>query len=400
MKPTIAYVAEGKLYTISPRGMVKAFESPFVMDLLQRDERRAQRDGWKQDSAGWNATAPAAMLAAQMGLQGPGTGRRIQYTAVAASDEPGRCLFALHTDTVGGVFELTLPDEERRLVHQPNLLIQDLSRHPLPNGEGMIACSIPDQRGACHLATMRRDGGRLIEITEGDSMDQCPSWVPVPEKTLVYQSAGIARDTNGFQRALSPYRIEKLNLDRGTLDTIAEDHRYDLLMPRMDDEQVLYYIRRPYLRDGYEHVPALTRLKYALLWPFGVLLAIGAFLNVFSTMFRGKPLTPASGPAKPGPDSKQMFLWGRRIAADKIIKNNAADESITVPKDWELCRVDATGNPIVLARGVACFDLTPDGSIVYSDARRIVYQSPAGEESEIARHELVQTLAFISKADD
>lgn len=392
---TIAYIAEGKLYVRETNGTVRVVTSKFVEDMLKRDERRRERDGWKQNSAGWQATSQEVFFAGQLGLD-QNTGRRIAFTSVASDTEPGRCLFAIHTDTVGGLFELTMPEDERRLLHQPNLHLQDLSRHPLPNAEGVIACSLQSPSGAAHVAIMNADGSRLSEITEGDSLDQCPSWVPVPGRVLVYQSAGLARDMNGAIRAVSPYRIERLDLDRGELETLVEQDEYDLLMPRCDDRQTLYCIRRPYSPMGHTQLSPMLRMKYALLWPFGVLASVGAFLNVFSAMYRGKPLTPAGGPKnKQGPDAKQMYLWGRRVAAEKIINDANASGQITVPRDWELVRIDATGNPAVLAKGVAAFDLLPDGSLVYTDGTRIIHRDTEGTEHQLVRHELIERLAVV-----
>jgi len=398
MDLTVAYIAEGKLYVRESDGAVRAVESKFVRDMLDRDERQRARDGWKQNAPGWQATSQDIFLAAQMGLN-HGSGRHIAFTSVAADIKPGQCLFAINTDTVGGLFEFELPELERRLVHQPNLHLLDLARHPLPNGQGVIACAVQSATGTSNLAITNSDGSRLREITEGDSLDQCPAWVPIPGQVMVYQSAGLARDLNGAVRGISPYRIERLDLDRGELDTLREEEGFDLLMPRCDERQTLYCIRRPYRELGYADVPILTRIKYAVLWPFGVLAAFGAFLNVFSAMFRGKPLTPAGGPnTRKGPDAKQMFLWGRRVAADNIINDTSSRELVVVPRDWELVRIDATGNATVLARGVAAYDLLDDGSVVYTDGSKIHHRSKSGQLTELARHELIERLAVLPAA--
>ena len=292
---------------------------------------------------------------------------------------------------------MTLPDDERRLLHQPNLHVVDLSRHPLSSAEGIIACSLQSSSGAAHLVVSNADGGRLREITEGDSLDQCPSWVPVPGRILVYRSAGLARDMHGNIRETSAYRIERLDLDRGELETLAEHDGFDLLMPRCDDRQTLYCIRRPYRSMGHLELPLATRLRFIVLWPFGVLAAIGAYLNVFSAIYRGTPLTPAGGPnTRKGPDAKQMFLWGRRIAAEQAIQQTNQANLITVPRDWELVRIDATGSTTVLARNVAAFDLLPDGAVVYTDGCVIRHCNKTGDITELARHELIERLAVVS----
>ena len=64
-----------------PDGAVRMVTSRFVEQMLERDERQRARDGWKQKSAGWQATSQEMFLAAQLGMD-QGTGRRIAFTSV------------------------------------------------------------------------------------------------------------------------------------------------------------------------------------------------------------------------------------------------------------------------------------------------------------------------------
>ena len=92
MDLTVVYISEDKLFVRESDGAVRAFQSKFVQDLLDRDERQRSRDAWKQNSAGWQATEMNALVAAQMGLEA-GNGRRIAFTSVASDNVAGRCLF-------------------------------------------------------------------------------------------------------------------------------------------------------------------------------------------------------------------------------------------------------------------------------------------------------------------
>ena len=148
-------------------------------------------------------------------------------------------------------------------------------------------------------------------VTEGDSLDECPSWVPGTGRRLVFQSAGIARDQNGHPRDQSCFRVEQLDLDSQKMDVVVEDVRFDYLAPRMDSAGNLFAVRRPY-ESRHPRVSPLQLLKDILLFPFRVLMAIAAFLNVFSMFFRQQPLYRAGGPESQE-DSQRMVLFGRLI---------------------------------------------------------------------------------------
>src|SRR6185503_6097418 len=95
----------------------------------------------------------------------------------------------------------------------------------------------------------------------------------------------------GHFAALGPYCIQHLDVESGSLNTLAEDPRFDLLTPFQTSTGTLYFIRRPY-RTGRELNP-LTLLKDIILFPFRLLLAVFHFLQFFSMRYSGKKLSSA-----------------------------------------------------------------------------------------------------------
>ena len=385
-----AFLAQGKLFVKHGDQPAKEIESKFAQEIIERDTRDRQRHGWKQSSNGWMATSRGEMPW-MTGQTGDPEARRIHITSVArvAAVDAAHMLYTLDTDTVGGLFHYdTLEAYERRLVHHSEFRIRDLDRHP---DDGEIACSVRHKDGTASVAVMPADGGKLREITEGDSVDESPAWVTGRERKLVFQTAGIGRDHAGIPLGLGPYRIEMLDFERNDMRVVMEDAQRDLLQPRMLADGTLYFIRRPWYLHGHAPVSPLRRIGDVLLYPFRLMLALHAFLNFMSMTFRGKGLTAAGGPKREGPDMRFMMLHGRMIDVKKaesaLSKQGGAG---LFPRDWELVKVDATGAEQTLARGVGSYDLTPQGTVLYSDGKAVFEVNDAGKADVICRQAMIE----------
>ena len=382
--PTIAYLAEGKLHVVAADGADRQIESPFIEQMLERRERDRQNKKWRASGMMWNVTNAAEERAFDQAAAGDG--RRVRFTSVA----PGAgetLLYTIDTDTITGLFERALDsDDERRLVHKQGFALADLSRHPTT---GRLAGSVRSADASANLIVTDADGGKPREVTEGDAMDEAPAWAPGAGERLVYQSAGIGRDAHGGIYGLAPYIIQELDLDRGRLDTLLEDERFDLLMPRLSADGALYFIRRPYqLHPG---ASVGQRLLDVVLFPYRLIRAFIAFFNVFSVMFSRKPLITAGGPEREGPDQAHLLLHGRLVDAQRALRQarQGADVSL-VPANWELVRRMPDGETEVIAPGVLTFDLGPDGSVIYSNGVAIRQQAANGEVSLICRGRLIE----------
>ncbi|HXE55550.1 MAG TPA: hypothetical protein VN541_21180, partial [Tepidisphaeraceae bacterium] len=321
-EPAIAYIAEGKLYLKQPGSSPRLLDSPFVQGILDRVSRDRQRNEWKsQGGAGWNFGRAMMPVPGQP----PAEIRRVQYTGVSRGASAGELIYAIDTDHVGGLFGFEIAENsERRLFHRNQFRPRDLVRHP---ADGTLAFSLPQPDGSANIALLQPDGRGLREVTEGDSMDEAPSWVG-NDRVLLFQSAGIGRDQRGLHRMYGPYAIQRLDLDRGDLITVAEDDAFDFLTPRMGADGWLYFIRRPYEPHG-RGISPIKALLDVVLFPYRVARATVHFLNFFSLMFSRKPLLTAGGPPREGPDTRYMMLWGKVIDAEKIL--NASKSSGGAP---------------------------------------------------------------------
>lgn len=388
-EPAVAYIAEGKLYLKGAGGEPRLIDSPFVQGILDRVSRDRQRNEWKaQGGIGWNFGARSMM---PMPGQPPAEVRRVQYTGVGRGAGAGELVYAIDTDHVGGLFAFqTADNSERRLFHRNQFRPRDLVRHPI---DGTLAFSLAEPDGSANIAILTPDGRGLRELTEGDSVDEAPSWSG-SDRVLLFQSAGIGRDAMGLHRMHGPYAIQRLDLDRGDLTTLAEDGAYDFLSPRLGPDGALYYIRRPYQPHGHGMSP-LKALLDVLLFPYRVARAIVHFLNFFSLMFARKPLLTAGGPPREGPDARYLMLWGKVIDAEKAMKaSKKLGGTSLVPSSWELIRSRDGSGQEVLAKGVLSYDLCGDG-VVYSNGSTVTHRFGSGDVSQLATGRMIERVVSV-----
>ena len=365
MELKIAYLSQGKLFFKHGDLAAREIDSEFGQDVVNRALQRYQKDEWK--TGGRGSLFSGSMLWGAQDMD-PGT-LRADITGVTGSDQDGELLFALATNYVGGLFRYDWAhDEEKRVFHKENFRVKDLDRHPKQN---LVACSQHSPSGTANIGIIQRYG--LRQVTEGDSVDAAPSWIPNRDKELVFQSAGIARNTQGFALGLGPFAIQRLDLNRGTLTTLLDDPNYDFLLPHLDADGTLTFIRRPYEMPGRPRFSVVKFFTDILAFPFRVVRAIIHFLNFFSLTFARKPLITAAGPKMEGADQQTLTLWGRIIDAEKALRESARDQEnpSLVPPSWELVRRRPSGDESTLAKGVVAFDIDRQGRIVYTNGSAI-----------------------------
>ena len=385
--PTIAYLAQGKLYLKNGSAKGQLIESDFAHGILDRLERERERHDWKKGGMAWNFGRGVGALGPSAP---PAEVRRIRFSGLARSAKPGYLLYALDTDYVGGLFEYEMTGGyERRLFHRNQFRASDLACR---DADGRIAMSLQSDAGTAHIAVIGREGRGLQQITEGDCVDESPDWSMAQPSVLVYQSAGVGRDERGFRQELGPYAIHLLDIDKGDMKVAAESPTHDLLSPRVGPDGCVYYIRRPY-----ERRPPVSKIKILLdlvLFPFRVIRAIVHFLNVFSMLFAKKPLLTAGGPDREGPDQRFVMLWGRMVDAQKAARAATGDATELVSKNWELVRQSPDGSTQVLARAVVHFDLLPDGRLLYSTGGRVMLVEGT-ETIEVVRGAMIERVVAL-----
>ncbi len=383
------YIAGGKLHLKLDGAPFRLISSEFAQATQERMLQIQRRNIFRDRGIMANRVPPQMLK--QMEEQA-NTPTPVNFTSVCC-DRDGKIYYALNVGEVAGVFTLDSDRiKEKRLYHGSDFLIQHLDIH---QEEQLIACTTQQKDGTANIAIMPTTGAKPHEVTEGDSIDLAPSWIPHKIKALVYQSAGIARNREGYVCDRSPFRLEELDFDRQEITCLAEDESYDFLEPKMTSDGTLYYIRRPY-NPRREETSVWTILKDLLLLPLRLLNTFYQILNFFALTFTGKPLMKV-GEIKPADSEQQMQVWGELIDLHKLSQNKNRKEAKLpglVPDSWQLICKTTDGTEQAIAKGVLYYDLSPDGSILYTNGN-IIYalKDATAEPEKLLEHKLVEHLA-------
>lgn len=382
----VGWVANGKLFVQGGYGAVQEISSPYAQQAMDRAERNREKNAWKKDTA--------------FGVAAHGNYRDFTQDAdpiliaSARFTGDGKLLYFQADHGMGGLFSYDLASgHEERLLHRQQLRLQDMAL--CPSGQ-TIYCTMESRAGASHIASMSTSGDGLRELTGGDTIDAAPTAVPGAEGVVIYQSAGIGRDQQGGWAGIGHVTLQELNTTTGRITPVLEDPRYDFLSPRVAADGALFFIRRPYEQPHYK---ASNVVLDTVLFPFRLLRALFHYLNFFSLMYSRKPLTGAGGMPMQA-DMKNIILQGRRIDAERALRSEASIGGVPslVPSSWQLVRRTRNGAESVVASNVSSFDITPNGTVVYSNGRGMFALDAQGRSSLLSQGDLVGAVLVQDRA--
>jgi hypothetical protein len=391
MSTRIAYIAQGKIHLLEPGRPARLIESKFGQSVLDRASQIQQRNAWKMKGTGARFMSGAALWG---GNAGDATAIPMAVTGVSCGTQNGELVYSIATDEITGVFALRNDaKEEQRLFHTADFRISQLRAHPT---EDRIACVVMG-RGFSNIAVMRGDGCELSDVTQGDSIDRAPSWVPGANHDVVYQSSGVARDQKGNSVGVSAARIERLNAESGEITTLLEDPHYDYLDPQVDGAGNLYCIRKPTASLQRRFNPLRALLDLVLL-PFRLLYALFQFVNFFTARYTGKTLVTSGDARQKRADMMQMMMLGNLMQAQHEAEAAVdRDKEGLVSRKWELLKKSTNGQEEVVQRGVLSFDLCADGSVVYTNGSRIFHLGSDGKTETLGKDELISQVLALPK---
>ena len=389
MSRSVLYITQGRIHLKEPDKPARLIESKFGQSLIDRAGMIKERNAWKTKGTG------AQFMAGRMLWGGDGHDPMEMtqaVTGVSRGTRPGEFLYSLASDEVSGVFALrNQTADEQRLFHTADFRITQLSAHP---SEDRVACVV-QHRDVSNIAVMRSDGADLTDVTQGDSIDRAPTWVPGSSNEIVFQSSGIARNQQGVYAGTASARIEKLNLDNGEIATVLQDEARDFLDPQMNAQGDLFCIRKPYQALHPKFNPLRALLDFVL-FPFRFLFAIFQFMNFFTVRYTGKTLVTSGNARQKQTDIRQMMMLGNLMQAQRDAEKSAErDREGLVAKSWELIRKTGSGEIQVLERGVLSFDLCDDGAIVFTDGSRVFLRQPNGSKEKIAEDKFISQVIAV-----
>jgi hypothetical protein len=387
MDTPYAFIAQGVLHFLEKDGKINAVESEFGKKVCERAFSIYQRNAWKREGTGAHFMSGGLIWAA--GQQQVSSRIQVFLTGLAKGRLNGEWFYSLDTGSISGMFRMPSDQTEQRLFHTSEFHMRHPSVH-LETGE--IACSLTNRDGSTNIAYMSDQGAGVTEVTEGDSMDLAPSWVPGTNRRLVFQSAGIARDSHGHFRGYGPFAIHSLDLDENRMNTLCEDPQLDYLWPKMELDGSLHFIRRPYVKPGL-HFHWGRFLMDILLFPFRFLFAILQYCNFFTIRYTGKPLSTVGGARQRDMDLKRMMVQSNILNAAQayqLEEKGKEEDTSLVPSSSQLIRRLPSGQEDVLAKGVLSFDLCSGGSILYSDGATVFRVDKEGRQVQLAKGQFIE----------
>ncbi len=380
---TLAYISQGKLFHKCGNSPATEIQSPFGQKVIDRTIRAHQKDEWKTQGSGSHFGGSVLWGVDRINTDAV----RVNVNSVTRDPDTDQLYYLLFFERAGGLFVYDYEtNEENRLFHKENFYAKDLDLNPKTD---QLVCSQGFPNSISNIVVMNKDGSDLRELTGGDAIDEAPSWIPGERRRILFQSSGVARNKDGFVVGKGPTSIQALDLDDDRLTSVLEDSRYDFLLPHISPDGFLYFIRRPYEIFSYSGKAAITDF---FLFPFRLIRAVFHFLNFFSLVFSKKPLTTASGPKLEGDDLKTIVLRGKVIDAEKTLRkgNSIMGVPSLVPSSWELIRRSPDGRETAVARNVAAFDISRDGTIVFSNGCGIYTLDPQEKPRLLLRDHLIE----------
>jgi hypothetical protein len=372
-----AYLARDRVFArLEGDASPREIESPYGQSVRARAAKIARRNAWKSQGRGARFMMGFGG-APEDALDREGPPVPITYAGLSRGGNASEIVYALTSGVVSGLFAYDVEKgEERRLFHGADAHVADPAYH---DDEHVFVCTLRGKGGMAHIAVMRGEGSDLIELTEGDAVDGAPSWIP-GERAIVFQTSGIGRDRAGNIAGFAPAAVHRLDVEKGSIEPVLEDERFDYTSPRVSKDGVLHALRKPRITTRAPINPFRVLLQ-AVLFPFRLLWAFIQFLNFFGARYTGKPLITSGDAKTRRADARQMMIAGNLIDAAR--EGDEEDEPKIDPR-WELVR--KRGEEIeVVARGVLCFDLCDDGGVIWSDGSSVRHQSHKGATETLAK---------------
>ena len=241
-----------------------------------------------------------------------------------------------------------------------------------------------------NLERLDSEGKFTETVTGGDSCDTLPSFSKTYPQQVLYQSAGIARDEDGYPVAYGPTSINQIDFEQGEMREILADEQYDYLLPRADTAGQLYCIRRPYAPRS--HRSYVSALKETLLFPAALLSAILGFLTAFTRLF-DQGSSQSKRPNMPQRvENKYVKVLDKTIDLAKIQQSSKSSKEPTLgPGSWELIRISGAREIQVIKKGVSFYELAPDGRVICTNGYRVHRISPEGSQLAF-KHKVIQVL--------
>src|SRR5262249_23632209 len=155
-------------------------ESVFGNSIREKAVRAQQKHSWKSGGSDGSPFSGAVLWGkAAMQQDVP-----LAITSICGSHEPGSLVYSMESGSLCALLEVTqLGAEERRLWNDNQTQIRHVS---VSLGKGDMVFSVLHQNGTANIGVKMAGQGGFKELTEGDSFDTAPRWLPGEEKKIIF----------------------------------------------------------------------------------------------------------------------------------------------------------------------------------------------------------------------
>lgn len=391
---SIAYLAGGKIHLKEGDAEARVVESEFGQSIQRRAQQMERKNAWKQDGRSAGVMGGGGML---WGQEANPLDQGMRITGLSRGREAGSILYSMVTSAVTGVFAFDgVKNAESRVYHGADRRVEGPCASPEHEA---IACSVRHKNGTSSIALMRADGSEVAVVTEGDTIDLSPHWIPSAPRDVVFQSAGFGRDASGNFAGIGPFGIQRLDVESGALTTLVEDPERDFLDPKIGPDDALYVITRPYRGQAKPASPFRFVLDL-LLSPFRLIYALASYFNFFTVRYTGKPLMTSGDARSRAADTRRMMELGNIMDAERAARRgleregDGREDEGAVPSSWKLVRIE-NGHEETLAKGVLSFDFLAGGGVVYTGGKGIFTRDAKGHVTKLSDAQAVTSVVAI-----
>lgn len=298
-------------------------------------------------------------------------------------------LYAISVENSSGLFR-TWPgiaeNAEGHIVHNSE---RRFSSPSYSDKRDALVYSVLEPDGTENLHLMNLADESEQELTEGDSADSFPRWAIDGSNRVVYQTAGIGRDTHGNFALMGPSCLNILDFEDKEIIEVNYSEQFDYIMPVLNNDTI-YAIRRPYESVKRRSFTPLDLLKI----PLNIAKTLFSWVNYNSMIFRGKPLSEGMKGRQEQVQQK-MILHGNLVDAEKAIaaseKRGDAVPAI-VPRSWCLVSITDQGEESVIEEGVIAFDIEKSGDIIFSNGSGIFRKKTGEKRTLLFKEKFVQRI--------
>lgn len=379
------FISDGKLFVNSGDENVE-ITSKFATEKTEDAERQRASHGWKSDtSMGADPYYGSNIVWGGQSRLRPF--RKFRFKNVMTKND-NMIYYLLTNDFVTGLFKYNISEnEELRIFHKREFQEQGMDYSPALD---KFTAAMMNEDQSVDIELLDNNAQYDKSLTSGDSRDSNPSFSKSNKDEILYQTAGIGRNEEGFVWGYSPEAISKVNINSGEIVTLLADDKYDYLSPKDDRQGNVYCIRRPYQGPGY--VSPFKTIWYVVTFPVRFLVAVVKFLDAFTRLFHSNPMKPAGPNVQPQIQNKYVSVLGQTVDLAKVHRDaRFSNEPSLVPKSWELIKLDKQGNVSVISRKVSSFDIGNNDELHITNGFR-VKEIDREKMKVVFKHNIIESL--------